>query len=1460
MISSTPSSLQAPGRARFGGNWALTLALLILGAYSAAAQIVVTNVTTVNVTLGGFSVVGAVSPAITPSMTASISVFADAGGVTNLAGQVGIEYYPLHTGDPTLTNAYDRLVGEAALRQQTMGLGLFYARVSDCSPGTAYFYLVAVSNTNGQTTLFPASGPLPSVTTARETSFVLDSEQLIVTLNDSSPAGAILTLSNTNTPSVLAAVVGDGAGANQAFFSLNDFIAAAGGTNYLPVGNQQFTAHVLGLSPQGLSKTYTVAFSTNFSVGSATPEVLGGGSATTLAASAITAGSATLNASVNPNGAPTTVYFEWGATTNYGSVTSSDVLSANLNTAQPVALGIGGLLPGATIHFQVVAVNSAGTSYGGDLTLVTPALPPTDVTLPASGITPTNATLNSSVTPNGAPTAVFFRWGATTNYGNFTATNTISSKLSSARAVAMPIGGLTPGATNHFQIVAVNNSGTAYGADLTVVTLPLPPLAVTWAASGITPTNATLNASVTPNGAPTAVFFQWGATINYGNFTAANTLSANLSTAQAVSALISNLLPGTTNHFQAAASNSAGTSYGADLTVVTPSQPPIAVTLAASGITPTNATLNASVTPNGAPTAVFFQWGATTNYGNFTAANTLSASFYTAQAVALVISNLLPGTTNHFQAAASNSAGTSYGADLTVVTPSQPPIAVTLAASGVTLTNATLNASVTPNGAPATVFFRWGATTNYGNFTATNIISSKLSSARAVAMTIGGLAPGTTNHFQVVASNSAGTSYGADLTLVTTLQPPLAVTLAATGVTSNSVVLNGSVNPNGAVTTVYFQWGGSASYGNFTATNTIPSGYSVVFVSNGISGLAPLTLYHYQVIAANSAGTNYGADQTVLTPLPPVAVTSPGAITNAATTFKAVVTPNGAPTTSWFEWGTTIAYGNATQPASVGASLSANSFSSLQTGFPPGIVYHYRAVATNYLGRANGADALLESAVISLNGANPLTNQCHSPFVDPGVHLVSAAPLAIAAASGGAFSLALKADGTVAGWGQNTYRQATPPLNVSNVLAVSAGQDFGLALVTGGTVRGWGWNGQGQITIPSSLTNAVGIAAGLDFGLAVKTDGTVAAWGDSSDGALSVPASLTNAVSAAAGGFGVALTRNGTVTGWGDDSYGETIIPANLTNVVSVAAGIYHGLALNGDGTVVAWGQDYYGQTDVPSGLSNVIAIAAGSYHNLALRANGTVAAWGDDSYGEADVPANLTNVVAVAASDFHSLALQSGGAVIAWGDNSLGELNVPATLTNLNVSVAVLNPVDTNTPDAYALSYAVIDFLGGVGTTNRSVEVVDTLPPVLTLLGANPFTNLLNTPWVDPGASAMDACAGNLTAGIVTNGAVNTSVAGSYVLTYSVADPSGNTAVTNRLVIVSTSAPMFQQATVASHAITFTWSSVAGATYQVQYKNNLNQPAWSNLAAPVVAGGATVSASDGITNTDRFYRIVQLP
>jgi hypothetical protein len=267
----TSSRLKLPSLPWLGAS----LGCFLLGAWPAGAQVLLTNVMVVNVTPSSFSVVASASSAITSSSAVSVDVFSSAEGGASLAGQVGVEYFPLNSGDPSSVDAYRRLMSMAVLRQDSMNLGLIYARISDCSPNTTYYYQITVTNADGQWAVWPRSGPLPSATTARENSFVLQSQQLLVTLGGSTPPGSLLSLSASNSPSVLAAVVGDGAATNQAFFNLNDLLAASGGTNYSPLGSQSFIVSVLGPSSSGLTRTYELDFSSSFSVGQASAVSLG---------------------------------------------------------------------------------------------------------------------------------------------------------------------------------------------------------------------------------------------------------------------------------------------------------------------------------------------------------------------------------------------------------------------------------------------------------------------------------------------------------------------------------------------------------------------------------------------------------------------------------------------------------------------------------------------------------------------------------------------------------------------------------------------------------------------------------------------------------------------------------------------------------------------------------------------------------------------------------------------------------------------------------------------------------------------------------------------------------------------------------------------------------------------------------------------------------------------------------
>jgi hypothetical protein len=294
----------------------------------------------------------------------------------------------------------------------------------------------------------------------------------------------------------------------------------------------------------------------------------------------------------------------------------------------------------------------------------------------------------------------------------------------------------------------------------------------------------------------------------------------------------------------------------------------------------------------------------------------------------------------------------------------------------------------------------------------------------------------------------------------------------------------------------------------------------------------------------------------------------------------------------------------------------------------------FAVIVSNASGTITSATAFFSVAGIVAWGFNGSLNT--GVLIPPGLTSVRAI------AAGEMHDLALRSDGTVVAWGDNSYNQLSVPADLTNVVAIAGAEYHSLALKADGTVVSWGYNVWFTGNwVPADLTNVVAIDANGYHNLALKSDGTVVAWGG--DGALPsiAPPGLSNVVAiSAGGGHNLALKADGTVVQWGDTSGQFDIVPDGLTNVVAISGGTGDSLALKADGTVVGWGANWYGQLDIPPGLTNLVGISAKNLHSLALKADGTVVAW----RGEI-VPAGLPNVIAIAATSSHSLALLRDGA-----------------------------------------------------------------------------------------------------------------------------------------------------------------------------------------------------------------------
>ncbi len=120
--------------------------------------------------------------------------------------------------------------------------------------------------------------------------------------------------------------------------------------------------------------------------------------------------------------------------------------------------------------------------------------------------------------------------------------------------------------------------------------------------------------------------------------------------------------------------------------------------------------------------------------------------------------------------------------------------------------------------------------------------------------------------------------------------------------------------------------------------------------------------------------------------------------------------------------------------------------------------------------------------------------------------------------------------------------------------------------------------------------------------------------------------------------------------------------------------------------------------------------------------------------------------------------------------------------------AVTISGTVDTSTLGTYIITYTATDAAGNTSTATRTVNVVDTTPPEITITGDNPASVELGGTYTDAGATATDLDTVTLT----STSDVDTDTVGSYSVTYSATDASGNTATATRTVnVIDTTAPV---------------------------------------------------------------------
>jgi hypothetical protein len=320
---------------------------------------------------------------------------------------------------------------------------------------------------------------------------------------------------------------------------------------------------------------------------------------------------------------------------------------------------------------------------------------------------------------------------------------------------------------------------------------------------------------------------------------------------------------------------------------------PTVTTTAGAPIDPTSETLNGTIDPGGVASTFHFDYGTTTSYGSSTS-ELGGGSGSSASPVSDTASGLMPNTTYHYRIVGANDFGAIVGNDQTFTTSAAAPTLDTTPAfaSNITSTDATINASVNPNGSATTYHFEYGTSTTYGTIAPQpDGDAGNGGTAGTVSTPLTGLAPGTTYHFRVVADNGVGGPQpGADATFTTAPAAPA----SAADVTAGTATLTGTINPHGTATNYHFDYGTTTTYGTSTPEADGGAGNGDALVTSAITGLDPSTTYHVRVVATANGQTTTGVDGTFTTaPAPAATATAPTAVVPTGATVTGVVDTHG---------------------------------------------------------------------------------------------------------------------------------------------------------------------------------------------------------------------------------------------------------------------------------------------------------------------------------------------------------------------------------------------------------------------------------------------------------------------------------------------------------------------------------------------------------------------------------------
>lgn len=201
-------------------------------------------------------------------------------------------------------------------------------------------------------------------------------------------------------------------------------------------------------------------------------------------------------------------------------------------------------------------------------------------------------------------------------------------------------------------------------------------------------------------------------------------------------------------------------------------------------------------------------------------------------------------------------------------------------------------------------------------------------------------------------------------TVTTQAESPVVSTNSKVFPTDTTVVVNGNVNPKGAFTSYWYEYGLSSNLGSKTSNQTVGSGFVLISAPGYITGLSKNTLYYFRLVGQNQYGKVSGVVYTfkttegVPTPVgsvPTVKTITASNISRTTVNLNGEIAPNKTETQYWFEYGKTTELGNTSAFSSVGNGNVKTPVSISLSGLEPLTIYYFRLNAQNQFGTINGS-------------------------------------------------------------------------------------------------------------------------------------------------------------------------------------------------------------------------------------------------------------------------------------------------------------------------------------------------------------------------------------------------------------------------------------------------------------------------------------------------------------------------